>query len=91
MMPAEAAARVLFVRANWLYERIEITEARNQIMSGHMRQEIGALRVALFAMGYPKEALPETPFLEPEHFNAYLARKEQRRKEHELINSSQEK
>ena len=76
MMPIESAVPILMRLAARLYERIEANEQKWQCMDGRKRSEIGAIRAVLDHAGVPKESLPETPFLEPEHLATYKRRQE---------------
>ena len=76
MMPLESAIDLSFGLAANLYERIEKNEARWECMDGKRRSQIGALRALLMHAGVPHDALPETPYLEPAHLEAYRNRQE---------------
>jgi hypothetical protein len=79
MMPPEIAARILFVMADHRFRQIEDIEARYHHLDGRHRSEIGAIRVALHAMGWAKDTLPETPFLDPDLLAAHVEARRLRR------------
>lgn len=76
MMPIEAAVSMAFKMAAQINERIEANEQNWQCMDGKRRSQIGALRALMHQAGVPKESLPETPYLEPAHLEAYKRRQE---------------
>ena len=79
MMPPDVASRVLFVYTENLGLEIEQVEHHNQRMCARLRQRMGALRAALFSMGFTHDALPEMPFLDPAHLEAWKRHKEELR------------
>lgn len=71
-MPPDYAARILFMRATYLFKKVEGMEANGGRLAARYRGEIGAIRAALFAFGWKKDKLPEAPYLDPVCLEAYL-------------------
>jgi hypothetical protein len=81
MMPLDKAIGTAMKRAEFLYGLIEAKEAEWGCLDAHHRSEIGMLRALMFAVGVRKEQLPETPFLEPAHLQAFKDKIKQSKRE----------
>lgn len=89
MMTVECAISLAIKRCRKLYDLIEANEHNWQCMDARNRNEVGAWRRFLFDAGMAKDALPETPFLDPDHLQAYGKRQENYRAQREAKNGTQ--
>lgn len=76
MMSIEAAIEIGFRRCDALARKIEAIERNKQAMDGFDRRELGAWRRLLNHAGVAHDQLPEVPFLEPAHLEAYKKNRE---------------
>lgn len=74
MMPPNSAIAIGVKRCAKLYSLIEAWEKANQIMDALHRNEMGAWRRLMFEGGMEHHQLPEMPFLDPAHLEAYKVR-----------------
>ena len=74
MMTIECAVSMAMRRCKRLYEIVASNEAAWQSMDRVHRDEIGMLRCFMANAGVEKDKLPETPFLDPAHLEAFQAK-----------------
>jgi len=74
MMPSNSAIAIGVKRCLKLYNLIETWERQNLIMDALHRNEMGAWRRLMFEAGMEHHQLPEMPFLDPDHLEAYKVR-----------------
>ena len=77
MMPVECAIVRGMKACQRIHDLIEANERNWQCMDGKHRNEMGAWRCLMHHVGVPKDQLPEMPFLDPAHLEAYRARIEE--------------
>ena len=77
-MPIEKAIPTAMIRCQKIIGIIESYEAGHQCMDGWHRSELGAWRAFLSLAGVESHLLPETPYLNPAHLEAWRAQREKR-------------
>ena len=81
-MTIECAISKAYKHCERLFGVIEYNEAKWQCMDGKNRNTMGMIRCLMFTAGVSRDKLPEMPFLDPAHLEAFNRRKEVQRAEH---------
>lgn len=81
MMTIECAVSKAVKACRRLDQLIQANESSWQCMDWRNRGDMGMLRCFMHNAGVPKDQLPEMPFLEPAHLEAYNRRQEAHRAE----------
>jgi hypothetical protein len=72
MMPKEAAILSAIQHMEWLSLHIELEEQARGIQNKGFRHRFATLRALLFYVGMEPHAIPEAPYLDPAHHQAWL-------------------
>ena len=81
MMTIECAVSIGYKTCARLAQIIEHNESGWQCMDARRRSEMGMIRCLMFTAGVSRDRLPEMPFLDPAHLEAFNRRKEAQREE----------
>lgn len=81
MMTIECAVSIAYKTFHRMGQKLRYNESKWECMDARTRQDMGMIRCLMFTAGVSRDKLPEMPFLDPAHLEAYNRRQEAHRAE----------